>query len=66
MHKHFVLYSLKDTVKSVTTPNVSVEYLVEDNEEYVVTTINNKTTKTNITGLSSRDIVRHVLFDIGE
>lgn len=65
-NKHFVLYSLKDTIKSVTTPNVSVEYLVKDNEEYVVTIINNKTTKTNITGLSSRDIVRHVLFDIGE
>lgn len=65
-NKHFVTYSLKDTIKSVTTPNVSVEYLVEENEEYVVVTINNKTTRTNITGLTSRDIVRHVLFDIGE
>ena len=40
--------------------------LQEENEEYVVVTINNKKTKTNITGLTSRDIVRHVLFDIGE
>ena len=65
-NKHFVTYSLKDTIKSVTTPNVSVEYLAEENNEYVVVTINDKTTRTNITGLTSRDIVRHVLFDIGE
>lgn len=65
-NKNFVLYSLKDTVKSVTTPQVSINYLVEDEQEYVVVTLNEKTTKTNITGLTHRDIVRHVLFDIGE
>lgn len=65
-NKNFVLYSLKDTVKSVTTPKVSIDYLVEDEQEYVVVTLNKKTIKTNITGLTHRDIVRHVLFDIGE
>lgn len=65
-NKNFILYSLKDTVKSVTTPQVSINYLVEDEQEYVVITLNEKTIKTNITGLTHRDIVRHVLFDIGE
>lgn len=65
-NKNFVLYSLKDTVKSVTTPQVSINYLIEDDQEYVIVSINNKNIKTNITGLTHRDIVRHVLFDIGE
>lgn len=67
-NKNFVLYSLKDTIQSI-YPNVSIstEYLVEDDKEYVNVLINKNTVqRTNITGFTHRDIIRQVLFDIGE
>lgn len=67
-NKNFVLYSLKDTIKSI-YPNLSVstEYLIEDDKEYVNILINKNTVqRSNITGLTHRDIIRQVLFDMGE
>lgn len=67
-NKNFVLYSLKDTIKSI-YPNLSIstEYLIEDDKEYVNILINKNTVqRSNITGLTHRDIIRQVLFDMGE
>ena len=64
-NKYFVTHSLKDMLKDVITPNVSTQYVVEEDKEYVDIIVNEEIIqRTHITGLDHKDIIRHVLFEM--
>ena len=64
-NKYFVTHSLKDMLKDVITPNVSTQYIVEEDKEYVDIIVNEEIIqRTHITGLDHKDIIRHVLFEM--
>ena len=64
-NQYFVTHSLKDMLKNVITPNVSTQYVVKEDEEYVDIIVNEEIIqRTHITGLDHKDIIRHVLFEM--
>ena len=64
-NQYFVTHSLKDMLKDVITPNVSTQYVVKEDKEYVDIIVNEEIIqRTHITGLDHKDIIRHVLFEM--